>query len=235
VSCKEVAWQVKNLSRFTMFSDTLIGVHTQKKKIVLNKPIYLGNAILDDSKYLMVDFHYNFMLKKIERENIDLLFTDTDSLCYHVKNVDVFNIMKENKEYFDLSDYPQGHELHDKTNKKVIGKFKNESISQITEFIGLRAKLYAFSVDQCNKKHLKCKGVKKCVAKQDLSLEMYRDVLYSRESKPITQNTIRSYAHQLYTETVTKTALSAKDDKVFICDDNINTFCHGHYKTKIEE
>ena len=62
---------------------------------------------------------------------------------------------------------------------------------------------------------------------------MYRDVLYSRESKSVTQNSIRSYAHQLYTETVTKTALSAKDDKVFICDDNVSTFCHGHYKAII--
>ena len=64
VSTLAEAWRVKNLNRFTMFSDSLVGVHIQKKKILSNKPIYLGNAILDDSKYLMVDFHYNFMLKK---------------------------------------------------------------------------------------------------------------------------------------------------------------------------
>ncbi len=107
----------------------------------------------------MYDFHYGFMLKRL-RENIDLLFTDTDSLCYHIRKQDIFKIMKENKEYFDLSDYPKDHELYDETNKKVIGKLKNESIKQITEFVGLRAKLYAYSVEDGKEKHLKCKGVK---------------------------------------------------------------------------
>ena len=112
------------------------------------------------------------MFKKIERQNIDLLFTDTDSLCYTIRKQDIFQIIKENKEYFDLSDYPKEHELYDETNKKIIGKFKNESIKQITEFVGLRAKLYAFNTENIhtkNKKeeiiydserHMKCKGVK---------------------------------------------------------------------------
>jgi len=141
VSTEEQAYRVKNLSRFTIFDDNLVGVHIQKQKVRLNKPVYLGQAILDDSKYLMYDFHYNFMLKKVERNNIDLLFTDTDSLCYNIKKTDIFQIMKENKNYFDLSEYSKSHDLYDPTNKKVIGKFKNESIQQITEFVGLRAKL----------------------------------------------------------------------------------------------
>jgi hypothetical protein len=180
----------------------------------------------------MYDFHYNFILEKIPRENVDLLFTDTDSLCYSITNHDIFKIMKENKDMFDLSEYPEDHELYDATNKKAIGKFKSESIKPISEFVGLRAKLYAFSVDECNKKHLKCKGVKKGVAKRDLNLNMYRDILYKRTMKQVSQNGIRSYGHQLYTEMITKTALSARDDKVYICDDNINTYNFGHYKTK---
>lgn len=228
VNTEEQAWRVKNLNRFTIFDDNLVGVHKQKQVIHLNKPVYLGQTILDDSKYLMYDFHYNFMLKKIPREDIDLLFTDTDSLCYHVRNHDVFEIMKNNKEYFDLSDYPKDNELYDPTNKKVIGKFKNESIKQITEFIGLRAKLYAFTVDGEKKKHLKCKGVKKNVAKRDLNIDKYRDVLFNRSIEKVTQNGIRSYAHQLYTESSEKIALSSLDDKVYIMDDNINTLNFGH-------
>jgi hypothetical protein len=91
------------------------------------------------------------MLKKVKRENIDLLFTDTDSLCYHIRKEDIFEIMKNNKSYFDLSEYPKDDPLYDPTNKKVIGKFKNKSIKQITEFIGLRAKLYSYSVDKDDK------------------------------------------------------------------------------------
>jgi hypothetical protein len=122
--------------------------------------------------------------------------------------------------------------IHDSTNKKAIGKFKNESINQITEFVGLRAKLYAHSVDMCNKKHLKCKGVKKCVAKKELNIDKYRNVLFNRSSTSITQNGIRSYGHQIYTESVTKTALSAHDDKVFIQNDNIHTYNFGHWRTR---
>jgi hypothetical protein len=180
----------------------------------------------------MYDFHYNFILDKIPREDVDLLFTDTDSLCYNIRKHDIFQIIKDNKHMFDLSDYPSDHELYDPTNKKVVGVFKNESINQITEFVGLRAKLYAFSVDGDDKKHLKCKGVKKGVAKRELNIDMYRDVLFNRSSKSVSQNGIRSYGHQLYTECITKTALSSRDDKVYVCDDNVHTYNFGHKATK---
>lgn len=228
VDNEDSAFRVKNLNRFTIFSDNLVGVHIQKKQIQLNKPVYLGQTILDDSKTLMYNFHYNFMLKKIKRENIDLLFTDTDSLCYHIKKEDIFEVMNNNKSYFDLSEYPKDDPLYDPTNKKVIGKFKNESVKQITEFVGLRAKLYAYTVDNDNKKHLKCKGVKSCVVKSELNITRYRDCLYSRKSEKVKQNSIRSYGHQLFTETVNKTALSCKDDKVYICDNNIDTRNFGY-------
>ena len=207
ITTEDEAWRVKNMNRFTIFDEHLVGVHIQKQNVKLNKPVYLGTSILDDSKTLMYDFHYNFMLKKIERENIDLLFTDTDSLCYSIRKQDIFNIMLENKEYFDLSDYPKDHLLHDETNKKVIGKFKNESIKQITEFVGLRAKLYAYKVEGDEEKHLKCKGVKRCVVQSKLNIDLYKEVLFSRQSHEVTQNGIRSYKHQLYTETVKKTGL----------------------------
>jgi hypothetical protein len=228
VDNEDSAFRVKNLNRFTIFSDNLVGVHIQKKQIQLNKPVYLGQTILDDSKTLMYNFHYNFMLKKIKRENIDLLFTDTDSLCYHIKKKDIIEVMNNNKSYFDLSEYPKDDPLYDPTNKKVIGKFKNESVKQITEFVGLRAKLYAYTVDNDDKKHLKCKGVKSCVVKNELNITRYRDCLYSRKSEKVKQNSIRSYGHQLFTETVNKTALSCKDDKVYICDNNIDTRNFGY-------
>jgi hypothetical protein len=231
VSTNDQAWRVKNLKHFNIFSETLVGVHIQKKTIKLDKPVYLGQTILDDSKYLMNDFHYNFMLKKIPREDLDLLFTDTDSLCYHIRKHDIFQIMKDNKDKFDLSDYPVGHELHDPTNKKVAGVFKNESIAPITKFVGLRAKLYSYSVHNDNENHLRCKGVKKGVANRELNIKMYESILMNRKTKSVNQNGIRSYAHNVFTESCSKVALSGRDDKVFICDNNINTYNFGHYKT----
>ena len=232
ISTEDESLRVKNMKRFTNFNENLVGVHIQKTLVKLTKPIYLGMNILDDSKHLMYNFHYNFMLKKIKRENIDLLFTDTDSLCYTIRNQDIFQIMKENKELFDLSNYPKDSGMYDATNAKVIGKFKNESVKQITEFIGLRSKLYSYAVDKDSYSHTRCKGVKRNVVENVLTIKDYKHTLQTRESKKVTQNNIRSYHHVLYTEKQEKIALSAKDDKLFICSDNIKTYSFGHYKIK---
>jgi len=230
INTEDQALRVKNMKRFTIFDEELVGVHQHKKEVKLCKPIYLGQNILDDSKVTMYNFHYNFMLKKVERENVDLLFTDTDSLCYNVRKQDIFEIIKENKDLFDLSNYPKEHELYDKTNNKALGKFKNESPSQIKEFIGLRAKLYTF-ISEDDKPHNKCKGVKKCVSKKIL-MNDYRNTLYSRESMSVKQNGIRSYGHQVFTERINKVALSCNDDKVYILDNNVGTRNIGHFMNK---
>ena len=231
VSSEEQALRVKNMKRFTPFDDELCGVHIQKTKVILNKPIYLGQNILDDSKVLMSDFHYNFMYEKIKQENIKLLFTDTDSLCYNIKNENIFDIMKNNKSYFDLSNYDKRHELYDKINNKVIGKFKNQSPIQIKEFLGLRSKLYSYILDGETKSDNKCKGVKGYIG-ETFDIKDYIKCNETHESKTINQNSIRSYKHQLYTETISKIALSCFDDKRYIENDNINTYSFGHKDIK---
>ena len=93
-----------------------------------NKPIYVGQAILDLSKTLMFKFHYNFIRKKYG-DQAELLFTDTDSLMYLIQTDDFYHdIKKDIKRIFDTSDYPENHPSGIKTgvNKKVIGKFKDE-------------------------------------------------------------------------------------------------------------
>ena len=229
VSTEEQALGIRNRSRsHTIFHESLVGVHLLKKEVVLNKPIYIGQCILDDSKFLMYDFHYNFMMKQFDRKDIDLLFTDTDSLCYHIKNKDPYEVIKNNKHLFDLSD--DKGDMFDPTNKKVIGKFKNESpVKQITEFVGLRSKVYAYKTDDV-KEHKKCKGVKKSVCKKELTVEMYKDTLFNRLSKEIKQNTFRSHKHVLYTEEITKIALSSFDDKCYVKNNNIDTYTFNHFE-----
>jgi len=147
-----------------------------------------------------------------------------------MNNQDPFEMIKNNKDQFDLSDYPKNHELYDAKNKKVIGKFKNESINQITEFVGLRSKLYSYSVDSDKKDHSKCKGVKSSVVKQEIKLNDYKNTLFKRQEFSIKQNGFRSYKHQIYTETVKKVALSFNDDKCYVTNNNVNTYTFGHYK-----
>ena len=70
--------------------------------------------------------------------------------------------------------------------------------------------------------------------KNELNINLYRDVLFSRKSFQVSQNGIRSYKHQLYTETVTKVVLSATDDKLWIHHNNIQTRNFGHWRTTVE-
>ena len=73
----------------------------------MNRPIQVGVAILDLSKYPMYDFHYNTWMKKCP--NSTLLFVDTDSLAYEVVEHDLYAGMAEIKDEFDFSEYPRDH------------------------------------------------------------------------------------------------------------------------------
>jgi hypothetical protein len=128
-----------------IFNEDLVAIHMIKEELLLNKPIYVGFCILELSKWLMYDFHYGFIKPKYGSD-AKLLFTDTDSLCYEIKTKDFYKDMIDNKEFFDLSDMPK--EFQDNTNKKVIGKFKDETSGiPIEEFIGLRSKMYSVKLD----------------------------------------------------------------------------------------
>ncbi len=72
-----------------IFCDNLIAVHMKKTQLKLGKPINLGANILDISKTLMYDFHYDYV-KKDYGQKAKLLFTDTDSLCYEIETEDFY-------------------------------------------------------------------------------------------------------------------------------------------------
>ena len=70
----------------------------------------------------MYDFHYNRVMKKYGPDKAKLLFTDTDSLTYHITTEDVYQDMQKDQELYDTSNYPKEHFLFSNSNKKVIGK-----------------------------------------------------------------------------------------------------------------
>lgn len=93
----------------------------------------------------MYDFHYKHV-KSTQGGNAELLFTDTDSLCYNIFTNDLYTDLEKVKHHIDFSDYPSDHFLYDNTNKKVLGKMKDETMSEpMTEFLGLRPKMYSFT------------------------------------------------------------------------------------------
>ena len=100
-----------NCKHCNIFSENLVAIHAKKTKLVFNKPVYLGMSILDLSKTLMYDFHYNYIKRKYGGK-AKLLFTDTDSLMYEIETKDFYkDISADVKRRFNTSDYPPDHPL----------------------------------------------------------------------------------------------------------------------------
>ena len=221
-----------NYKHCNIFSEDLVAIHMKKTKIYYDKPVYLGMCILDLSKTLMYDFHYNYIKKKYGNKG-KLLLTDTDSLMYEIQTEDFYKDISEDvKDRFDTSNYPLDHPsgILSGINKKVLGMFKDEANGDIIdEFVGLRAKLYSYKMFE-GEESKKCKGVKKSVVKKSITHEDYKTCLTTGNEQLRKQNIIRSYKHEVYTEEVNKVALSANDDKRYILEDGIDTLALGHYK-----
>ena len=176
----------------------------------------------------MYDFHYNIMKKKYG-DDCKLLFTDTDSLCYEVKTGDFYKDIYEDREQYDLSDVVG--EYHDSTNKKVVGKMKLEYPDDvITQFIGLRSKMYSIKLNS-DKEEKKAKGVVKSVVERGLKHEMYDKILMESGKKFSKMKMIRSIKHRVYTIEMNKISLSAYDDKRYLIEE-ITSLPYGHYKTR---
>ena len=75
-----------NYHHMNIFDENLITIHMLKTKVLYNKPVYLGMSILDLSKYLMYDFHYNYIKNKYQ-DQAQLMFRDTDSLLYEIRRL----------------------------------------------------------------------------------------------------------------------------------------------------
>ena len=222
-----------NFKHCNIFDENLVAIHMKKTKLVFNKPVYLGMCILDLSKTLMYDFHYNYIKNKFHNK-ATLLFTDTDSLAYEIETEDFYkDISGDVRGFFDTSNFPKGHSsgIEVGCNKKVVGMFKDEAGGKIIrEFVGLRAKLYAYKMHE-GKEEKRCKGVKKAVVKRSINFEDYKTCLFTGNPQTRTMNVIRSHGHELFTEEVNKIALSANDDKRVILEDGIHTLAHGHWRT----
>ena len=72
-----------------IFSEDLVAVHKIKEILTLDRPAYVGMCIIDLSKTLMYDFHYNYVKSRYNNK-AKLLFTDTDSLCYEIEAKDIY-------------------------------------------------------------------------------------------------------------------------------------------------
>ena len=82
----------------------LVAVSKSKLALKINKPAYTGMCMLEFSKVLMYEFHYDYIKNKYDKKS-KLLFIDTDSLMYEIKTEDVYEDFSSDKEMFDFSNY----------------------------------------------------------------------------------------------------------------------------------
>ena len=156
-----------------IFNENLVAVHKIKETLLMNRPAFVGACILDLSKTFMYDFHYNYIKDKYG-DKAKLLFTDTDSLTYEIETLDAYADFIQNKDIFDNSDYNKKSPFYFDHNKKVIGKFKDEAAGiPVTEFVGLRSKMYSYTLDNKQTKRT-AKGIKKNVIQNNLSHDNYK-------------------------------------------------------------
>ena len=121
----------------------------------------------------MYDFPYNFIKKHF---NAELLFIDIDSLTYEIKSKNVYEDFLKHKGLFEFSNYPKDLKFFDKTNKKVIGKLKDQFGGVVVDkFVGLKSKMYSIKkIDgkECNT----AKGVSIAI-----EFNKFKDVLFNKK------------------------------------------------------
>ena len=131
---------LKHVSKATfisqkIFDKSFVAIDEIKPILILNKPIYVGFTVLELSRWLMYDFHYNFIKKNFDA---NLLFTGTGSFTYEITSKDdAYEKIFKRKHLFDFNEHQS--KFFDRTNKKTIGKMKDEYKGiLINEFVGLK-------------------------------------------------------------------------------------------------
>jgi len=233
---------------------SLVAYTFESYKCKLDKPIAIGQAILDLSKLHMSQSFYAIKQRydgdKTPEElrssaEVRLLMTDTDSLLMQLPKrfEDDLAHDEEFRDMFDFSKYPKDHPFYSDTNNSVVGKFKNEMVSKpdkktgiitvrkIDEFIGLRSKMYSIKAidengiaEDATVSH--AKGVHK-VPMKDIKHENYREALFDHVNTNVEYDSLRSRNHVVYSVHTNKIGLSAYDNKFYQLD-NINSVPYGY-------
>lgn len=217
-----------NFHSRTIYDENLVAVELKKTRVFLNKPTFIGAAILDISKICLYRYHYETMPSMFQ--NYSLLYCDTDSLMYNIFHDNVYTVMKDNIQYFDTSNYDVNNPFGlDLVNARKLGLMKDEHSSDpIHEVVCLRSKMYAVHLGN-DKEIQKCKGVKTAFLKKQIHFEDYKNCLFGTVTNTYCDQTyIRSVHHNVYTFVQRKLSLNAFDDKRFIFPNVHETLAWGH-------
>ena len=179
-----------------------------KPVLTLKKRFYVRFIVLKLSKWLLHDFHYNFIKTNFDAE---LLFNDTGSLTYKIKSEDGYEEFFKHKNSCDFSNYPKDSKFFDQANEKVVGKMKGVSEGKIIDgFVGLKSKMYSIKTID-GKESNTAKGV-------NIATEFneFKDILFNKKLVRHKIKKIQSKKHETATYEINKISLSCFDDKRFV-------------------
>ena len=208
-----------NLHSSTCFSENLMAIEMKKTGVYMNKPTYIGQAILDISKTLMYEFFYDYLKPKYG-DKIKICYMDTDSFILHIQTEDFYkDISHDVNEWFDTSEISKkaNRPITPRINKKELGMMKFElGDDEMIECTNARAKLYAYLYQKRNNEiheSKRAKGTKKCITKKELTYQDFKDSVENGTIKRKIQYRFKSDHHNIFTEKIKKISIISNDDK----------------------
>lgn len=208
----------------------------KKRLLKLDKAIFSGYLITDYAKLHMYKLYYDYFKKIYDTKHtsITYLYGDTDSIFYYVSAkkqsyslLDPYqDMLSKYPNIMDLSNFPITSEFYNNTNAGVMGLLKNETVLPISEWVGLKCKMYALKYGSHVKKT--AKGVKSS-ALQNITFEHYKSVLQTGDTLRHIQYNILPKKRSMNTIQQNKISLSNFYDKRYLISNN-HSLPLGHYK-----
>jgi hypothetical protein len=217
-----------------IITEDIVGVHMVKPKVTLDKPIFVGQAVLDYSKLEMYQLFYTVLPQCSLIKKLQLVGGDTDSFFLtiatdtHITLSDVYHSLAQ---HIDTSNYPPSHPLYSTVNKAKLGCFKDETAGQtLEEMILLRPKMYSMKYQNSDQAIKRAKGISKHIVnnmKHTRYVEAFEEKKITRVQMTILRSILRSKQHTIQTTTFNKRALSAWEDKRLWLSEN-ESLPYGH-------
>lgn len=218
-----------------IITESLVGVHMLKPKVTLDKPIFVGQTVLDYSKIEMYNLFYKILPQCPLIKKLQLVGGDTDSFFLtiatdtHITLSDVFNSLAQ---HIDTSNYPPSHPLYSTVNKAKLGCFKDETAGQmLEEMVLLRPKMYSMKYKDTDTSIKRAKGISKSIVRK-LPHNDYLAAFEEQKTTHVKMTILRSKQHTIQTTTFKKRALSAFDDKRCWLNEN-ESLPHGHVDSPV--